>query len=87
MPAQQWEKMLRRQIKDNHGFGWIVIAQSGQTKLTRVHTDGAKSAKVLPIESKATNSVQILNAVIRVRQLMESRNLSLADAFWSCRLW
>ena len=87
MPAQQWEKTLRRQIKDNHGFGWIVIAQSGKTKLTRVHTDGAKSAKVLPIESKATNSVQILNSVIRVQQLMESRNLSLADAFWSCRLW
>ena len=35
---------------------------------------------MLPIEWKATNSVQILNAVTRVRQLMESRNLSLAEA-------
>ena len=80
MAAQQWEKTLRRQIKDSHGFGWNLIAQSGKTKLTRVHEDGAKSAKVLPIEWKATNSVQILNAVTRVRQLMESRNLSLAEA-------
>ena len=83
MAAQQWEKTLRRQIKDNHGFGWNLIEQSGKTKLTRVHADGAKSAKsakVLPIEWKATNSVQILNAVTRVRQLMESRNLSLAEA-------
>ncbi|QNI52466.1 phage integrase family protein [Synechococcus sp. RS9915] len=80
MPAQQWEKTFRRQIKDNHGFGWNLIAQSGKTKLTRVHEDGTKSAKVLPIEWKATNSVQILNAVTRVRQLMESRNLSLAEA-------
>ena len=80
IPAQQWEKTLRRQIKDNHVFGWNVIAQSVKTKLTRVHADGAKNAKVLPIEWKATNSVQILNAVTRVRQLMESRNLSLAEA-------
>ena len=57
MPAQQWEKAIRRQIKDNHGFSWIVIAQSGKTKLTRVHADGAKCAKVLPIEWKATNSL------------------------------
>ena len=47
MAAQQWEKTLRRQIQDNHGFGWNVIAQSGKTKLTGVHADGAKSAKVL----------------------------------------
>ena len=25
MPAQAWEKTLRKQIKDNHGFGWNVI--------------------------------------------------------------
>ena len=68
------------QIKDNHGFGWNVIAQSSTTNLTRVHADGTKSAKVLAIEWKATNPVQILNAVTRVRQLMESRNLSLAEA-------
>ena len=37
MAAQQWEKTLRRQIKDNHGFGWNLIEQSGKTKLTRVH--------------------------------------------------
>ena len=87
MAPQKWEQTLRRQIRDNHGNGWNVIVQSGKCKLTRRYEDGTKSAKVLPIESKATNSVQILNAVIRVRQLMESRNLSLADAFWSCRLW
>ena len=81
MPAQQWEKTLRRQIKDNHGFGWNLIEQSGKTKLTRVHADGAKSAKVLPIEWKATNSVHILNAVTRVRELVESRNISIAEAF------
>ena len=46
-PAQQFEKTLRRQIQDNHGFGWNVIAQSGKTKLTGAHADGAKSAKVL----------------------------------------
>ena len=80
MAAQQWEKTLRRQIKDNHGFGWNLIEQSGKTKLTRVHADGTKSAKALAIEWKAPNSVQILNAVTRVRQLMESRNLSIAEA-------
>ena len=80
MPAQQWERTLRRQIKDNHGFGWNVIAQSGKTKLTRVHEDGTKSAKVLPIDWKATNSVQILHALARIRYLMEIRNLSLAEA-------
>ena len=80
MPAQVWEKTLRKQIKDNHGFGWNVIAQSGKTKLTRVFEDGTKSAKVLPIEWKATNSVQILNAVTRVRELVETRNISIAEA-------
>ena len=57
MPAQAWEKTLRKQIKDNHGFGWNVIAQSGKTKLTRVFEDGTKSAKVLPIEWKAFHSI------------------------------
>ena len=32
------------------------------------------------IEWKATNSMQILNALTRVRQLMNSRSLSLAEA-------
>ena len=77
MPAQKWEKTLRQQIKDNHGKGWNVIAQSGKTKLTRVFEDGTKSAKVLPNEWKATNSVQILNTVTRVRELVESRNISI----------
>ena len=63
MAAQQWEKTLRRQIRDNHSSGWNVIQQSGKCKLTRRYEDGTKSAKVLPIEWKATNSVQILNAV------------------------
>ena len=80
MAPQKWEQTLRRQIRDNHGNGWNVIAQSGKCKLTRRYEDGTKSAKVMPIEWKATNSVQILNAVTRVRQLMESRNLSLAEA-------
>ena len=40
MRAQDWEKTLRKQIKDNHGFGWNVIAQSGKTKLTRVLEGG-----------------------------------------------
>ena len=80
MPAQAWEKTLRKQIKHNHGFGWNVIGQSGKTKLTRVFEDGAKSPKLLPIEWKATNSVQILNAVTRVHELVESRNISIAEA-------
>ena len=80
MPAQKWEQTLRQQIKDNHGNGWNVIAQSGKTKLTRRYEDGSKSAKVLPIEWKATNSVEILNAVTRCRELCESRNISLAEA-------
>ena len=78
MPAQAWEKTLRKQIKDNHGNGWNVIAQSGKCKLTRRYEDGTKSAKVLSIEWKATNSVRILNAVTRVRELVESRNISIA---------
>ncbi len=80
MAPQKWEQTLRRQIRDNHGAGWNVIQQSGKCKLTRRYEDGAKSAKVLPIEWKATNSVQILNAVTRVRELVETRNISIAEA-------
>ena len=87
MPAQAWEKTLRKQIKDNHGFGWNVIAQSGKCKLTRRFEDGTKSAKVLPIEWKATNSVAILNAVTRVRELVETRNVSVAEAEIACDDW
>ena len=80
MPPQKWEQTLRRQIRDNHGNGWNVIAQSGKCKLTRRYEDGSKSAKVLPIEWKATKSVVILNAVTRVRELVETRNVSVAEA-------
>ena len=48
MAAQAWEKTLRKQIKDNHGFGWNVIAQSGKCKLTRRYEDGTKSVNLLP---------------------------------------
>ena len=80
MAPQKWEQTLRRQIRDNHGNGWNVIAQSGKCKLTRRYEDGSKSAKVLPIKWQATNSVEILNAVTRCRELCESRNISLAEA-------
>ena len=79
MAPQKWEQTLRRQIRDNHGSGWNVIQQSGKCKLTRRYEDGAKSAKVLAIEWKATNSVQILNAVTRVRELVETRSISIAE--------
>ena len=80
MPPQKWEQTLRRQIRDNHRNCWHVIAQSGKCKLTRRYEDGTKSAKVLPIEWKATKSVVILNAVTRVRELVETRNVSVAEA-------
>ena len=47
MAPQKWEQALRRQIRDNHGNGWNVIAQSGKCKLTRRYEDGTKSAKSL----------------------------------------
>ena len=55
MAPQKWEQTLRRQIRDNHGNGWNVIAQSGKCKLTRRYEDGTKSAKVLAIEWKAAS--------------------------------
>jgi integrase len=71
---------LRRLLKQEHGPGWGISEQSGNTKLTRRHADGTRSSVMLELPWTASSTTKISAAVARLRQLMEERNLALAEA-------
>lgn len=84
MPAKaketEWVTTLRRQIRDSYGFGWNVIGQSGKAKLTLTYEDGTRSSKVLRFKWQKSESSNISEAVGRIRDLVATRNISLAEA-------
>lgn len=84
---QQWFEILRLSVQQEHGKGWSVreIGATtrnpvGRAQLTRIWEDRTRSSVVLPLEWKATNATAILQAVGRLRALVEERKLSLKEA-------
>jgi integrase len=84
---QQWFEILRLSIQQEHGKGWSVreIGATtrnpvGRAQLTRIWEDRTRSSVVLPLEWKATNATAILQAVGRLRALVEEHKLSLKEA-------
>jgi len=75
-----WDQRLREQIKGEHGRGWSVGPQSGRTKLTRRHDDGTRSSVMLDIPWSVGSARKISNKVAHLQQLIEERNLGLAEA-------
>ena len=84
---QQWFELLRVNIAQEHGKGWIVREVGatsrkpiGRCQLIRIWEDRTRSSVMLPIEWKASNQTAILTTVGQIRTLMEERNLPLQEA-------
>ena len=82
MPKRlNWTDLLRRQIKNEHGFGWNVSEQSEKTKVVKRYEDDSRSSVMLPLEWRAENAREIADTVARLKELMDEQNLGLSEAF------
>ena len=85
MSREQWFQGLRRQIKHSCGPGWGIAERNRDCQLTRRFNEGRqhgnpRQSVMLGTEWSATDSAAILTAVFRVKELVDSRHCSLAEA-------
>ena len=80
MPKPTWDKLLRQQLKLEHGKGWQITEQSGRTKLTRRLGDGSRSSVMLNHLWAPSSASAITASVAQLRVLMDERNLRLREA-------
>jgi len=92
MSREQWFQGLRRQIKHSCGPGWGIAERNGDCQLTRRFNEGRqhgnpRQSVMLGTGWSATDSAAILTAVCSVKELVDSRHCSLAEAkaLWSAR--
>tara|TARA_R100001443_G_scaffold47372_1_gene60027 strand:- start:4847 stop:6091 length:1245 start_codon:yes stop_codon:yes gene_type:complete len=76
-----WTDILRKQLKNELGFGWSVVEQSGNTKVSKRYEDDSRSSVMLPIEWRASNAREIGDTVGRLKELMDDQNVGLSEAF------
>ena len=92
MSREEWLQGLRRQIKHSCGPGWGIAERNGDCQLTRRFNEGRQQANprqsvMLGTGWSATDSAAILTAACSIKELVDSRHCSLADAktLWSAR--
>ncbi len=86
MPQQQWFGRLRGQIKDRCGVGWGIADRHGDTQLTRRINDGKqhenpRQSVQLGVPWNPAFSGDIFLKVCQLKQLVDERHCSLADAY------
>ena len=59
-----WTDLLRKQLKNEHGFGWSVVEQSGNTKVSKRYEDDSRSSVMLPIEWRALQTQEKLEILL-----------------------
>tara|TARA_Y100000289_G_scaffold4425_1_gene4063 strand:- start:2148 stop:3386 length:1239 start_codon:yes stop_codon:yes gene_type:complete len=75
----RWLDSLRFTIKTANGHGWSVTEQSGKVKLINRMVEG-NSTTILDLPFSASSTQQVLDAIHKLRGLMSSRGLTLAQA-------
>jgi len=78
--AATWSSTLRKQLKNEHGFGWTVEQQSEKVKLVYRRPGARKQSITLQIPWNRSCGTSVLNAVSEIRLRMEEQNLSLAES-------
>ena len=77
---EQYFDTVRRQLKDENGFGWSIRDYRGTVQLTKRFKDDSRSSAYLPLPWRKDSGTPILNWVTAIRDLMEQQNLSLKKA-------
>lgn len=76
-----WTDLLRKQLKNEHGFGWNIAEQSGKVKVSKRYEDDSRSSVMLPIEWRASKARDIAETIARLKELMDDQNVGLSEAF------
>ena len=89
MSREQWFQVLRKQLKHSCGNGWGIAERNGKCQLTHRLNEGKqhgnpRQSVMLDQDWCATNSAAISAAVCAIKELVDSRHCSLAEAK---RLW
>jgi integrase len=92
MSREQWFQVLRKQVKHSCGNGWGIAERNGKCQVTRRLNEGRqhenpRQAVMLDLEWTASNSAAISEAVCSIKELVDSRHCSLAEAkrLWTAR--
>jgi len=87
-----WFQVLRKQLKHSCGNGWGIAERNGKCQLTRRLNEGKqhgnpRQSVMLDQDWSATNSAAISGAVCSIKELVDSRHCSLAEAkrLWTAR--
>ena len=89
MSREQWFQVVRKQLKHSCGNGWGITDRNGKCQLTHRLNEGRqhrnpRQSVMLDLDWAATNSAAISAAVCSLKELVDTRHCSLAEAK---RLW
>ena len=77
----KWEKDLRNAVKQQHSFGWSVRNKRGKVLVQRFWKDtGTYERKVLPIKWESGITLEVLSALRKINNAMNSGGINLKEA-------
>ena len=84
MASDDWDRRLRRRLKDQHGFGLRLREKNGQTQFALRSTDGAGEYVVLPFAFHPANQEAFSAAIAHLLGTMREQGITLREAHRRC---
>lgn len=84
MASDDWDRRLRRRLKDQHGFGLRLREKNGQTQFALRSTDGAGEYVVLPFAFHPANQEATSAAIAHLLSTMREQGITLREAHRRC---
>lgn len=84
MASDEWDRRLRRRLKDQHGFGLRLREKNGKTQFALRCTGGAGEYVVLPFAFHPANQEGITAAIAHLLATMREQGITLREAHRRC---
>jgi hypothetical protein len=84
MAGENWDRRLRRRLKDQHGFGLRLREKNGRTQFALRSTDGVGEYVVLPFAFLPANQEAISAAIAHLLGTMREQGITLREAHRRC---
>ena len=84
MASDDWDRRLRRRLKDQHGFGLRLREKNGKTQFALRSTDGTGEYVVLPFAFHPANQEAISAAIAHLLATMREQGITLREAHRRC---
>jgi len=84
MASDDWDRRLRRRLKDQHGFGLRLREKNGKTQFALRSTEGIGEYVVLPFAFHPSNQEAISAAIAHLLATMREQGITLREAHRRC---